>query len=94
MNLFQSRADDWGKWCVATLRTMRCQLTPRACVRFGTTSLISGGGRFGDAAKGIAQRGTEPHNSWQHFCLPYESFIPGRMSVLPSITQGGSPVRE
>jgi hypothetical protein len=45
---------------------------PRACVRFGTTSLISGGGRFGDAAKGIAQRGIVPRISWQHFCLPYE----------------------
>jgi RNA-directed DNA polymerase len=72
MNPFQSRADGWGKWCVATLRTMRCQPTLRACVRLGTTSLTSGGVRFGDAARGIAQRGIGPRNSWQHFCLPCE----------------------
>ena len=26
--------------------------------------------------KGIAQRGTVPRNSWQHFCLPYEIIHP------------------
>jgi len=41
-------------------------------VRFGTTSLTSGGARFGDAVRGIARRGIVPHNSWQHFCPPCE----------------------
>jgi hypothetical protein len=63
-------------------------------VRFGTTSLISGGARFGDAVREIAQRGIVPRNSWQHFCPPCEYFIPGHMIALPSNTRGGSPVRE
>jgi len=37
---------------VAILRTMRCRPTPRACVRFGTTSRTFGGARFGDAVEG------------------------------------------
>jgi hypothetical protein len=39
------------KWWVAIWRTTQCLPTPKACVRFGTTSLISGGARFGDAVR-------------------------------------------
>jgi hypothetical protein len=68
----QSWADGWDKCCVAILRTTQCLPTPRACVRFGTTSLTSGGDRFGDEVRGIARRGIVPHSSWQHFCPPRE----------------------
>ena len=66
-----------GRWLGQVLRgylarITQCLPTPRVCARFGTTSLTSGGVRFGDAARGIAQRGIVPHNSWQIFCPPCE----------------------
>jgi hypothetical protein len=50
---------DWlGHVLRGYLRTMQCRPTPRACVHFDTTSLISGGARCGDVAKGLHNVGS------------------------------------
>src|SRR5512144_2901685 len=53
-----------------------------------------GYGRFGGAVKRTRSRGLASHVSPNIGCRPRASFIRGRIDASPSITRGGSPVRE
>ena len=72
----------------------RFRPTLRAWVPFGTTSRTYGAARYSAAANGTAPRGNELPASPRSSCLLRASFIRGQTHALPSLTQGGSPVRK
>ena len=89
-----SKGGGCSKWSPASLVIMPCRPMSRHSQRSDSTLPDSGGARSGGAAKRTAQHGAGSR-SWRTTAFPNRaSSIPGRASVSPSNTQGGSRMRE
>ena len=95
MTLSSSRDTGCASWCAATLPTTRCPPTSRASSAFRQHVVDL----WRRALNVAAARRTAPPGLGSLLLRPSScplraSFIRGRTRALPSLTQGGSPVRK
>jgi hypothetical protein len=83
-----------SRWFEGTSRITRCQRTIGRSVRSDTTSRTSGVACLGGVARRMVRRGNGSTRSPMPGSRNLESFTRGPTSVLPSNTQGKSPVPE
>src|SRR5216683_1784184 len=91
---FPSRGNGCGRSSKATSITSPCRPTIARSPPSVSMSLTSGDARSGDAARKMAQAGTGL-GGWRTIGSPNRtSFILGRRRASPSLTRGGSRMRE